>query len=55
MLQHLQNWFERMLGVARLEREMHQQAWEIYQHRELPATLQLPACWRRQSRVRLSR
>jgi hypothetical protein len=55
MMQQLQHWFDRMMGVARLEREMYQQAWDIYQPRELPAALQLPACWRRQSRVRVSR
>ncbi|MDR3053966.1 MAG: hypothetical protein LBU53_00970 [Zoogloeaceae bacterium] len=52
MMQQLQHWFERVVGVARLEREMYRQAWEIYRPRELPATLQLPACWRRQARVR---
>lgn len=55
MMQQLQHWFDRMMGVARMEREMYQKAWDIYQPRELPAELQLPACWRRQTRVGVSR
>ncbi|MCE1171797.1 hypothetical protein [Azovibrio restrictus] len=51
MMQQLQNWFDRMVGVASLEREMHRQAREIYRARELPAEIHLPACWRRLPRV----
>lgn len=51
MMQQLQGWFDRMVGVAHLEREMHRQAREIYRPRELPAHVHLPACWRRLPRV----
>ena len=47
MMQQLQGWFDRMIGVAHLEREMQRQAREIYRPRELPAQVHLPACWRR--------
>ena len=51
MMQQLQSLFDRMVGVAQYERELHRQAREIYRPRELPARIHLPACWRRRPRV----
>lgn len=55
MMRQLQNWFERLVGVVQAEAEMRRRAREIFAPRELPAEIHLPACWRRQPRVRQRR
>ncbi|MDR1994319.1 hypothetical protein [Azonexus sp.] len=54
-MKHIQAWFERIAGISRDEMARLARAREIFAASDTDlASLQLPACWRRSSRIRTS-
>lgn len=51
-MKRIQKWFETIAGISQDEHQRLARAWEIFGGSGLDvAALEVPACWRRQTRV----